>query len=71
MFYRVIRTFSTQPPLQRRGAVTLMPVLVASLTASSRPSNFGLKVTVKAQSMIRPEIQAGVPLDHSPHAMVI
>lgn len=38
--------------------VTLMPVLVASLTASSKPSNFGLKVTVKAQSMIRPNGQS-------------
>lgn len=37
--------------------VTLMPVFVASLTASSSPSNFGLKVTVKAQSIIRPERQ--------------
>lgn len=35
--------------------VTLMPVLVASLTASSSLSYFGLKVTVKAQSIIRPE----------------
>lgn len=46
-----------------------MPVLVASLTASSRPSNFGLKVTVKAQSMIRPETRAGHPLKHAPHAV--
>ena len=34
--------------------LTLMPVLVASLTASSRRSYLGLKVSVKAQSMIRP-----------------
>lgn len=34
-----------------------MPVFVASLTASSSLSYFGLKVTVKAQSMIRPERQ--------------
>ena len=33
---------------------TLIPVLVASLTASSSLSYFGLNVTVKAQSMIRP-----------------
>ena len=31
-----------------------MPVLVASFTASSNLSYFGLKVTVKAQSMMRP-----------------
>lgn len=41
-----------------------MPVSVASLTASSRPSNFGLKVTVKAQSIMRPETPAGCPLNH-------
>lgn len=35
-------------------SVTRMPVLVASLTASSSLSYFGLKVTVKAQSIIRP-----------------
>jgi len=34
---------------------TLIPVLVASFTASSSLSYFGLNVTVKAQSMIRPE----------------
>lgn len=39
----------------RTGPITLMPVLVASLTASSSRSYFGLKVTVKAQSIIRPE----------------
>lgn len=33
---------------------TLIPLLVASLTASSSLSYFGLNVTVKAQSMIRP-----------------
>lgn len=33
---------------------TFIPVLVASLTASSSLSYFGLNVTVKAQSMIRP-----------------
>ena len=34
--------------------ITLMPVFVAALTASSSLSYFGLKATVKAQSMIRP-----------------
>lgn len=35
-------------------SLTLIPVLVASCTASSSLSYFGLNVTVKAQSMIRP-----------------
>lgn len=36
---------------------TFIPVLVASFTASNSLSYFGLNVTVKAQSMIRPEIR--------------
>lgn len=35
--------------------VTFIPVLVASLTASTSLSYLGLKVNVKAQSIIRPE----------------
>lgn len=34
---------------------TFIPVLVASFTASNSLSYFGLNVTVKAQSIIRPE----------------
>lgn len=41
--------------LKAKKSVTLIPVLVASLTASSSLSYFELKVTVKAQSIIRPE----------------
>lgn len=41
--------------LRQSHMLTLMPVSVASLTASSKRSYFGLKVTVKAQSMILPK----------------
>lgn len=43
-----------QPEARVCGSCTLIPVLVASLTASSSLSYFGLNVTVKAQSIIRP-----------------
>lgn len=36
---------------------TFIPVLVASFTACNSLSYFGLNVTVKAQSMIRPEMR--------------
>ena len=44
------RVFFNFPP----SGLTLMPVSVASFTASSSLSYLGLKVTVKAQSIIRP-----------------
>lgn len=39
-----------------RKLFTFIPVFVASLTASTSLSYFGLKVKVNAQSIIRPEI---------------
>lgn len=54
-----------------KSCITLMPVLVASLTASSSLSYFGLKVTVKAQSIIRPERPIRLVIHNSFYVVII
>lgn len=59
------------PCMGGESCVTLMPVLVASLTASSSLSYFGLNVTVKAQSIIRPETPKSLVIHNSLYEVFI